>query len=522
MKAPAAALGSIGGQAATLRVVARNVTTRYLAILVEAVLGLVVLPFNIAHLGQSTYGLWMLAASVTSYFSVLDLGYAGALTKFVAHYRARREGDAINEILSTLFFLFAVMGIAVVAVAALASTEVGRLFHLSPANAATARTILVIISLQIGCGFAFSVYGGVVNGFQRYDLNNVVGAASSVLVAVVNVGMLWAGFGVVALVSATTAVRLATLLIYRRNAYRVFPGLDISAARVRVSRLKEVTGFSVFMAVLDWTSRVNYSLDAVVVGAFLGPAMVAVWTVSQRLAEGVQRLTSQLTNVLFPTIVDCDAEADVARLRAIFVHGTRLSLATVLPVGVAVAMLAAPLLSAWVGRSSGHVLVTQLLALVVIVRVGSATAMTVLKGAGKHRLLTAASVVTAGANLGASVLLVRTIGLPGVALGTLGPVSLAAVFVLFPAACRRSGIGVAAALREAVWPAAWPAVIMAAWLQAIRAWVPPSLAAVAANSAVAGLLYLALFLAWGLPGAERRLYLGKAAGLFSRHAEATT
>ena len=33
--------------------VARNVSTRYLAILIEMVVGLVVLPFNVSHLGKS-------------------------------------------------------------------------------------------------------------------------------------------------------------------------------------------------------------------------------------------------------------------------------------------------------------------------------------------------------------------------------------------------------------------------------------------------------------------------------------
>ena len=31
----------------------------------------------------------MLTASMTAYFSVLDLGYGGALVKFVAQYRAQ-------------------------------------------------------------------------------------------------------------------------------------------------------------------------------------------------------------------------------------------------------------------------------------------------------------------------------------------------------------------------------------------------------------------------------------------------
>ena len=84
--------------------VARNVSTRYLAIAAEMVVGiLVLLPFNVAHLGKSAYGLWMLTASVTTYFSVLDLGYSGALVKFVAQYRARRDVRALNEVLSTTF-----------------------------------------------------------------------------------------------------------------------------------------------------------------------------------------------------------------------------------------------------------------------------------------------------------------------------------------------------------------------------------------------------------------------------------
>ena len=88
MSATRSGLRGQRGDGETLAV-ARNVSTRYLAIGVEAALGLVVLPFNVAHLGTSAYGLWMLTASITAYFSVLDLGYSGALVKFVAQYRAR-------------------------------------------------------------------------------------------------------------------------------------------------------------------------------------------------------------------------------------------------------------------------------------------------------------------------------------------------------------------------------------------------------------------------------------------------
>src|SRR5438094_5687 len=89
-----------------LVVIARNVSMTYVAITADVVIGLLMLPFNITHLGTTAYGLWMLTASVTAHFSLLDLGYGGAITKFVAHYRAHREAAALNEIASTLFFVF--------------------------------------------------------------------------------------------------------------------------------------------------------------------------------------------------------------------------------------------------------------------------------------------------------------------------------------------------------------------------------------------------------------------------------
>ena len=89
-----------------LATVARNVSTRYVAIILDALIGLVLLPFNVHHLGQSAYGLWMLTASMTTYFSVLDLGFGGSIVKFIAQYRAKRDIHGLNDIASTLFVIF--------------------------------------------------------------------------------------------------------------------------------------------------------------------------------------------------------------------------------------------------------------------------------------------------------------------------------------------------------------------------------------------------------------------------------
>ncbi len=490
--------------------VTRNLSTRYLAIAAEMVVGLLVLPFNVSHLGKAAYGLWVLTTSITAYFSVLDLGYSGALVKFVAQYRAKRDTAGLNQILSTTFYLFTLFGGITYLVAIVIAVFLGRLLSIPPDQLHVGRVVLLVTSVNVAVGTAFTVFGAVINGFQRYDINNITGTVSSVLVAIVNVAVLSMGYGLIQLVIATTTVRVLTYWVYRANAYRVFPSLDLRPANFERGRLREVTSFSVYMLAIDWANKLNYSIDAIVIGILLGTPAVAVWSVGQRLAEVTQRLTNQLNDILFPNVVDHSESSRTDRLQQIFLIGTRLSLATVVPIGTALMLMAGPLVRAWVGPDfSGSVIIVQLLALTVMVRVGYATAQTLLKGAEEHRLVAYTNVVTALVNLGLSIVLARSIGLPGVAIGTLAPISAAGIFVLFPAGCRRVELPLMRALADAVWPAVWPAAAMAAYIAVTRPFVPVSLVPVLLNMGISALVYVATFLAFGVSAKERRFYLAK-------------
>jgi len=504
------AVNSPAAPDAEARAVSVNLSTRYLAIGVEMLVGLLVLPFNIAHLGKAAYGLWVLTTSITAYFSVLDLGYSGAIVKFVAEHRARKETRALNEVLSTTFYLFAGFGTLAYLAAMFIAVYLERLLHLPPDQAHVGRMVLLVTSVNVACGMAFTVFGGVINGFQRYDLNNLTGIVSTIIVAVVNVAVLLAGYGLIGLVVATTTVRVLTYWVYRANAYRVFPALTISLSNFRASRLRELTSFSVFMMLIDWANRINYSVDVIVIGIVLDISAVAVWSVAQRLAEATQRLTNQLNDILFPNVVDHSTSSRHDRLQMLFLVGTRFSLATVVPIGVALVLMGDLLVKAWVGPDfSGSVVVLQLLALTVIVRVGSAVSGTVLKGAGAHRFVAYANVVTAVVNLPLSIVLAHWLGLAGVAVGTLVPVCITCMFVIFPAGCRRAGLPIARALADAVWPAVWPAAVMAAYLEITHPLVRVSLVPVLANMAASALVYAAVFFAFGVSAVERRFVLSR-------------
>jgi O-antigen/teichoic acid export membrane protein len=497
-----------------LATVARNLSTRYLVMCIEAAVGLVMLPFNLAHLGQTEYGLWVLLGSITIHFSILDLGYAGALVKFMAQYRAHRDARALNEIASTLFFVFAAIGLVAYAAIAAAAFNLEHLFRITAAQAETGQWILLLIGLHVALNFPFSVYGGVVAGFQRYDVNNVVAIGSTLVVAAVNVAVLMAGYGLVTLVAATTSVRVVTYFVYRLNAFRIYPALRISPALFRRARLREVTGFSIYSSVIDWANKLNYQLDEVIIGVYLGPAAVGVWAVAERIISGTQRLTNQLNGVLFPVVVDSDATRQKERLQQILLQGTRLSLAMVVPIAAVLVLLAEPIVRAWLGSRAepmlGAVPVIQILAVAVAIRVGNATGTTVLKGAGRHRMLAGVNLGTGIANVALSIALLKSMGLVGVAIGTLVPIAFSAFFILYPAACRRVDLPIARAVVHSVLPALWPAGVVGGALALTRVLSSGTLLALAMQAVAASVVYLALFFVVAIGRRDRALYAAKA------------
>jgi O-antigen/teichoic acid export membrane protein len=181
-----------------------------------------------------------------------------------------------------------------------------------------------------------------------------------------------------------------------------------------------------------------------------------------------------------------------------------------------VVVLAQPLVRAWVGpKMLGAAPVMQILAITVAIRVGNATATTLLKGAGRVRYLALANISAGVVNVILSVLLVKPLGLIGVALGTLIPIALVSWFVIFPAACERVAVAPGWAFRRAMWPALWPALVAAICLELTRRISSGTLLAVMAQAALADLLYLVLFLV-AIGRHDREQYGGKLMDVIAR------
>src|SRR5262249_30706914 len=144
------------------RLIAGKVSLKYMALAVDWCLGLFMVPFNLAYLGQPLYGLWMLVASIPAYFSLLDLGYPAGVVRAAAPYRALGDSRALIEVASTLFFFLTAVGLLVYGVAAVLAFNLPSVLRLTPEQAVTARQVLLLLSVNVAIGLPCGVFGALV------------------------------------------------------------------------------------------------------------------------------------------------------------------------------------------------------------------------------------------------------------------------------------------------------------------------------------------------------------------------
>jgi O-antigen/teichoic acid export membrane protein len=483
--------------------------TKYLFLIITIAIGIFLLPFTIRHLGKEEYGLWMLVASMTAYFQLLDLGYGNGLVRQLAQADTRGDEEAMNAALSTFMVVYAGIGVlTLVGVASLIRFVVPRFPNLDPDRVRTAQLILGMLGVRVAVGFPMSVFGAVTTARQRFALTGGIAIVVAVAQALATYFLLTAGYGVVPLVAATTSLSLLSYVAYAAAARRTFPGLRLALSRFSRRHVREVTSFSLSLFLVGIAVHVGRSVDSLIVGASLGTAAVAVYTVAARLAEYQRQLCGQFSGLLFPVVVRFDAGRNITALRATLVDGTRIALALVTGVTLCMVAFGRPLLESWIGRGfEASIAPLYVLTVASIIVVAQGPSGIILLATGRERFVAAASLVeiTLHAILGA--VLAKRFGLTGVALASLVPYAVLNLAVMIPLACRAVEIPVASLARAALLPAllaAAPATACAAILLAMVG--PASMSGVLAVSSVVACVYAAVYWRLGLRPDDRTRY----------------
>lgn len=463
-------------------------------------------PFILDRLGAASYGLWILVGSVVAYGSLLDLGLAGTVIKYIAEHHAKGEIASGRSLVATALSLYSVLGLTVMALSVAIASVFPYLFNVPPDERATATWLVVIMGFGIGVSIPCITPIAVLKGLQRFDLSGLITVTGTFLSAAGIVAVLLLGGGVLGIGAVGIFVTLVMQAPSIWLINRIAPELRFGWRGANRRLVRTVLSFSSPLFVMDVAGRLQTKSDEVVIGAFLPISFITPYSLARRLSEVAQVLTDQFMKVLLPLASGLHAENDQIRLRSVYLTGTRLTLALFLPVGCILIVLARPILTVWLGTAyAGYAHLVTILTLASLIDSSQWPASSVLQGMARHRPLALISVGTGLANLILSIVLVQSLGLTGVALGTLLPTAVACLGLVLPYSMYVIGVSTTQIVKEVYLPAMLPAIPATIVLYALRETIEPSsLLSIMVVAGIGLLLYVMGYFNWGASEAERQ------------------
>lgn len=481
-------------------VLVRNAALRWVSVAVQLGASLVLTPLLVRALGTAGYGLVVLLSGVAGWALLLFAGLGPTLVRTFAAQREAGDDQGRDETASTVFAVYLGAGALCLLCAAALAPFLPTLFHLAPTQTRDARTMLFALAVALSVQFPGSVYGAVLMARERYDLVQAVGLSLVALRAVATavVALRWPVFALVALVTATPMVleQVAYVILARR----IEPSLRVSLRFARVARLRRLGGFSARVLVLTLAQRLIHASDELVIAGALGPAPVADYALALRMVEYPREALERAADVALPHATGAFERGDLDALRRLWSAGSRALLGVGLAAAWMLALWGESILGRWLGGDHGHGgrVVAALLAPAMVASVaGRITARPILLACGDLRAAVRVTTAEAGINLALSLVLVRVMGVEGVALGTLLP-GLVTGFIAMPAVVgARVGFPWSRWLREVLAPTLLASLPVAAVLVAMRS---VGLDRSLPRIAVAGVIVMAVYAcaAWGV------------------------
>ncbi|OGZ62615.1 MAG: hypothetical protein A3C58_02835 [Candidatus Staskawiczbacteria bacterium RIFCSPHIGHO2_02_FULL_34_10] len=407
------------------RVITNNIKYNLVSQGVGFVVGLMMFPFIVSHVGKEVYGAYLLVTTFIGYFGVLDFGVGAAIPKYIAEFVGKDDLKGANKIINASLFFYTIVGFFVATSLLILSFYFDHIFHIEPANVIIMRHLFWVAagaSLLIWPGRTFD---SVLYGLQRFDWLSISNIAATILTAISayfifthNLGMVW----FVALFYFFIILRcLVSYIIVRYYTLKTaihFPYFDRETSKM-------IFGFSFFLFLSGLLSLFIFNFDSFVIGAFASISAVTLYGVGYGLQNGFRAINSFIVGPILPAGAELEGKNEQDKQKELLFRGTKYMTMIFVP-GVIITIIFAKLfINNWMGVGFAEsILPAQVLISFwmfgSIINVGASLATT----KGYVKVFFKINLLNALLNIGLSLALVRPLGILGVVLGTTIPMIL--------------------------------------------------------------------------------------------------
>lgn len=491
----------------------RSVLSNWVGLVVLGVISFILTPILIHALGELYFGMWVLVSSLVDYYGLMDIGLRATVQRYVAHLRGSKDQDGLNQTIATaLVFTLGISAIIFVSVFGL-SWALPHFFKLRGSSIPLFRWLVILMGVDMALTLPARLVGTLICSFERFDLYNLNGIVAGIVRAVLLVGALWLGYGVLGVAAVTLAVTSFSIPFLWWLLKRAEPGLLVLWRKANWARARQLVSFSFFVSLNTVGYQLRNYTDALVIGRMLSVALVTSFNVATRLMEYFRQVLTGFTGPLLPAFSGLEGRNRAEDVRGLFLVSTRITITLSTFIASMLLLNGREFLRFWVGAkyiSSYPILAILTIGTVVSLAQGPSTVLLIARG--RHKFLGILTLCEGITNLFLSIYWARPYGLLGVALGTTVPMLVSSLAILPWYVMRVASITFREYFKSALArPLAAALIFAAVGFAAYRVWPEPNIFAFLSLLTIESLLFavLAYILCFGAPERQALLAKGK-------------
>lgn len=273
----------------------------YLSIGINILAGLSYTPWMIRQIGQAQYGLYTLATSVIALFMV-DFGLSSATSRYVSKLHAEGDEIGVNNFLGVVCKLYIAIDAVIFVVVTVMYFLLDEIYvRLTPRELEQFRVVYLIVAMYSLVNFPFITLNGILTGYEKFIQIKLADVIYRILIIVLMVIALTAGFGLYALVTVNAFAGLLTI-VYKLIVIRRETPVVVNFSYREKSLYKEIFSFSIWSTVAALAQRLVFNITPSILGIVAGAADIAVFGVIVLIESYAFIITNAINGMFMPRI----------------------------------------------------------------------------------------------------------------------------------------------------------------------------------------------------------------------------
>ena len=399
----------------------RNIGSNWFLMAVNGLSMLVLMPFNLAHLGANQYGLWLVISALNAYLFLLHLGVPAASVRQMTQAITTGDDVALNQVVTSCAVLYLGLGLMVGVLGIPLLLYFEQSYKVAPDLKTMAHLAFVLSLIWTGISFVTTMPYAILTAQQSFVPKNMLMTFGIAVRLVINPLLIYFYPNLATLAVVNLAVCIIEAIVAWGYILRTFPNIRLRLSFFQFRTVRSIIGFSVFVFLMALGSQLSFQTSSLVIGQLMTSADVVSFALPNSLMLILMQFLGGITAVILPMATNLQTRGDWPALQDLLYRATKISLALSWCAGLFLFVFGPAFLALWIKSAytpeAGQALRILTASYLIFLPVRG-VAEPMLMGLGKAKWPAVATLLAGVLNLALCLVWVRSYGLLGAAWAT--------------------------------------------------------------------------------------------------------